>query len=85
MSQDNEEMILKLIAITINFLTNKRWYSFTEFIFQLNKWVKVTRRSYHNLYFIDYISFIFAILRFLHLELNERHYICAAEYCQEMN
>ena len=28
---------------------------------------------------------MFAILRFLHLKLNKRHNICAAEYCQEMN
>ena len=87
MSKNNEEMILNLIAIQIiiTFPINKRWYSFTEFIIQLNKRVKVTRWSYHNLYYIDYISVMFAILRFLLLKLNERHYICAAEYCQEMN
>ena len=64
MSKDNEEMILKLIAIIINFLINKHWYYFTEFIFQLSKRVTVTRWSYHNSYSIDYISFMFAILRF---------------------
>ena len=87
MSKNNEEMILNLITIQIiiTFLINKRWYYFTEFIIQLNKRVNVTRWSYHNLYYIDYISVMFAILRFLHLKLNERHYICAVEYCQEMN
>ena len=37
------------------------------------------------MYSIGYVSYMFAILRFLHLKLNKRHYICAAEYCQEMN
>ena len=37
------------------------------------------------MYSIDYVSFMFAILLFLHLKLNKRHYSYAAEYCQERN
>ena len=37
------------------------------------------------MYSIDFVYFMFAFLRFLHLKLNKCHYICADEFCQEMN